>query len=60
VFWLIPALNFSTMELDDSLFAPSCAGGEKALIQSWNKWLTQHLATHSLDDFMILQQWEIY
>ena len=31
VFWLIPALNFSTMELDDSLFAPSCAGGEKAL-----------------------------
>lgn len=25
VFWLIPALNFSTMELDDSLFAPSCA-----------------------------------
>lgn len=28
-----------------------------ALIQSWKKWLTQHLATHSLDDFMILHSY---
>ena len=41
--WMIPFLHLVVLLM--------------ALIQSWKKWLTQHLATHSFDDFMILHSY---